>query len=935
MTTTKRALTKLTRWNQVYEYELWVMDHRAGVDIVLGRDFMIPAGVRLDLFHATARLPDEVEIPLIKTQLARLSANAATSDLLNSCVMGPEDGIIDSEGCRVSARSSMADTSHEYLGSPSHVPGALTSIAVASPRGPTEDAGIYKRWLAAQPSAVERVPYTTPTKILRRPSEFAEGSESDRDDQAECATATTEPSTEMGAESTHQAEPIPKLTAHFDRVSEASKETQLKLEGAYLTATIVSEDWGDRDAVSASEHPGNDIEFEDYARDVEQQDRVVKVLKSHVRIMISSGNDLPPPAYGVVCDIDDQEHPPIKQKTRRIPLRHLKQPFELLKGLLIAGLIAFSDSPWASPIVIALKKTGVDIRLCIDYKLEDSVTSIVEYAMPLVDDLLTDMEKYLWYCSLDAASGFWAAMMTQRARKIAAFVCALGHFEWLRMPFRLKNAPMIYPRMTDNALWGFVQPRGGWSAFAERVRTAEAADTADGGSPTDTVTHSRTRFEADRESSDLPDSLSAVVSDPRGDMFASGEAGQSSLVPVFERRSFVDDICFGGESFDSCLETLDRLLSRFEECRISVSFTKSMFVQPTVDILSHAVSREGLRADAKKLKEVLALLLLLKTGYTQLAGRTINAYTRFSTLGWINTSKTLFGRPIQFAVMLSPWHLVVHRVNEDDSAFAQLLHSTITNFVGLDKALQRVAPPSKRAMMVRMDPALPYARLPNDHRGFVLSFDCSAKTPKHGWYGSCAWILWRLPHWKIEVAASAYLESKAEYMGMNEGLRAAQAYGVTDLVVVGDSRLAIQQSLEYNASTDSLAGETLVAKEAKTTLTEASKSKLEQLNRIHEVVYKRPNREVTQVSTLRTLSGDTGTQRDNCFDFALKPRFVTAITRQQTQTDKKRVRFADTHDEDSEALPVEPEPPERPNDATTESSHVENGEISWGSRTSA
>ncbi|GMF15269.1 unnamed protein product [Phytophthora fragariaefolia] len=55
---------------------------------------------------------------------------------------------------------------------------------------------------------------------------------------------------------------------------------------------------------------------------VEHQDRVVKVLKSHVRIMISSGNTLPPPAYGVVCDIDVQGHPPIEQKARRIPLLH-------------------------------------------------------------------------------------------------------------------------------------------------------------------------------------------------------------------------------------------------------------------------------------------------------------------------------------------------------------------------------------------------------------------------------------------------------------------------------------------------------------------------------------------------------------------------------------------------------------------------------------
>ncbi|GMF40054.1 unnamed protein product [Phytophthora fragariaefolia] len=69
MATTKRALAKVTLgWNQVHEYELWVMHHGAGVDVGLGTDFMIPAGVRLDLFHATARLPDKVEIPLIKTQ---------------------------------------------------------------------------------------------------------------------------------------------------------------------------------------------------------------------------------------------------------------------------------------------------------------------------------------------------------------------------------------------------------------------------------------------------------------------------------------------------------------------------------------------------------------------------------------------------------------------------------------------------------------------------------------------------------------------------------------------------------------------------------------------------------------------------------------------------------------------------------------------------
>ncbi|GMF61286.1 unnamed protein product [Phytophthora fragariaefolia] len=49
------------------------MPHHAGVDLILATDFMIPAGIRLDLYNSTARLPDEVEIPLIKSRSAWLA----------------------------------------------------------------------------------------------------------------------------------------------------------------------------------------------------------------------------------------------------------------------------------------------------------------------------------------------------------------------------------------------------------------------------------------------------------------------------------------------------------------------------------------------------------------------------------------------------------------------------------------------------------------------------------------------------------------------------------------------------------------------------------------------------------------------------------------------------------------------------------------------
>ncbi|OWZ09037.1 hypothetical protein PHMEG_00018323 [Phytophthora megakarya] len=80
-----------------------------------------------------------------------------------------------------------------------------------------------------------------------------------------------------------------------------------------------------------------------------------------------------------------------------------------------------------------------------------------------------------------------------------------------------------------------------------------------------------------------------MVNNLYADMFATNEPDESLLVPVFQRRSFVDDICFGGTTFDDCLDT------------ISVSFTKSILCQSNVEFLSHEMSPEGIRADPKNL----------------------------------------------------------------------------------------------------------------------------------------------------------------------------------------------------------------------------------------------------------------------------------------------------------------------------------------------
>ncbi|OWY98141.1 hypothetical protein PHMEG_00031165 [Phytophthora megakarya] len=175
--------------------------------------------------------------------------------------------------------------------------------------------------------------------------------------------------------------------------------------------------------------------------------------------------------------------------------------------------------------------------------------------------------------------------MTMRAHKTSAFVLAPN-------AIGPEKARMIYQRMVDNALWGFVQSKGGWERYAERMKLLNTNEYS-------TMTQISPCDDSDQASSEL-DPVLRMVNEPYADMFATNEPDESSLVPVFQRRSFVDDIYFGGATFDDCLDTLDKLLAPFEECRISVSFTKSIFCQSKVDFLSHEMSPEGIRADPKK-----------------------------------------------------------------------------------------------------------------------------------------------------------------------------------------------------------------------------------------------------------------------------------------------------------------------------------------------
>ena len=140
----------------------------------------------------------------------------------------------------------------------------------------------------------------------------------------------------------------------------------------------------------------------------EEADRRRKIIGKRRNMLKEKENALPPAARGAICDSDVGNAELIAQRVQKVTPQLKEKLDDLIKLLLSAKIIQSSNTLWASSIVIIVKKNGVkNIRLCIDYRLVKDLTQFIGYPMSLINEFLEDLDKALWYISLEMASGFW------------------------------------------------------------------------------------------------------------------------------------------------------------------------------------------------------------------------------------------------------------------------------------------------------------------------------------------------------------------------------------------------------------------------------------------------------------------------------------------------------------------------------------------------
>ena len=121
--------------------------------------------------------------------------------------------------------------------------------------------------------------------------------------------------------------------------------------------------------------------------------------------------------------------------------------------MLDTGIIEPSRSEWASPMVIVHKKDG-GIRLYIDYRHLNSVSTVDPYPMPRIDDLIDHLGHVKYISTLNLSRGYWQVPVGALDRPKTAFTMPMGLFQFRVMPFGLSGAPATFQRMMDLLLQG-------------------------------------------------------------------------------------------------------------------------------------------------------------------------------------------------------------------------------------------------------------------------------------------------------------------------------------------------------------------------------------------------------------------------------------------------------------------------------------------------